>query len=54
MTLQEKEEVDSYSYRQIISALLDVTMYTKPEISYTVEVLSRYNETKTYHTSYDI
>jgi hypothetical protein len=42
MTPKEKENVDAYPYRQIIGALLHVAMYTKPEMSYAVEVLSRY------------
>jgi hypothetical protein len=48
MTPSEKSDVNSYPYRQIIGALLYVAMYTKPEISYAVGVLSRYNENKTY------
>ena len=48
MTPSEQSDVNSYPYRQIIGALLYVAMYTKPEISYAVGVLSRYNENKTY------
>ena len=47
-TPSEQSDVSSYPYRQIIGALLYVAMYTKPEISYAVGVLSRYNENKTY------
>jgi hypothetical protein len=48
MTPKEQAEVDSYLNRQIIGALRYVAMYTKPEISYAVGVLSRHNETRTY------
>jgi hypothetical protein len=48
MTPKEQAKVDSYPYRQIIGALLYVTMYTHPEISYAVGVPSRYNNTRTY------
>jgi hypothetical protein len=46
-TDDEQAEVNRYPYRQIIGSLLYLAMYTKPEISYAVGVLSRYNDKST-------
>ena len=46
-TATESEEVKSYPYRQVIGALLYLAMYTKPEISYAVSMLSRFSDKKT-------
>jgi hypothetical protein len=45
--LTEDESVREYPYRQVIGALLYMSMYTKPEIAYAVGVLSRFNDKKT-------
>jgi hypothetical protein len=47
MTPKEQSEVNSL-YRHNIGALLYVAMYTKPIISHTVGVLSKFNKTRTY------
>ena len=46
-TVAEAKEVATYPYRQIVGSLLYLAMYTKPEISYAVGVLSRFNDKKT-------
>ena len=47
VTEDKDEDVRSYPYRQVVGALLYLAMYTKPEISYAVGVLSRFNDKKT-------
>jgi hypothetical protein len=46
-TADTDPDVRSYPYRQVIGSLLYLAMYTKPEISYAVGVLSRFNDKKT-------
>jgi hypothetical protein len=47
VTEEHDEDVKSYPYRQVVGSLLYLAMYTKPEISYAVGVLSRFNDKKT-------
>jgi len=47
MTEDKDSAIRAFPYRQVIGALLYLAMYTKPEISYAVGVLSRFNDKKT-------
>jgi hypothetical protein len=47
MTEEHDADVRSYPYRQVVGSLIYLAMYTKPEISYAVGVLSRFNDKKT-------